>query len=968
MDGGDFAARRNPSFVLGYLEDRTQMKGFPQLRVRTEFSFRTAFGPLPRVIEALKALQTPVAAIVDESTWGNVRWLEACKEAGIKPALGAELVVEGKDGKVPKCWVLAKDTKAFYNLSTAARKPGANVPKLLKAARGKVVRFSGAALSDPATFDYIDINPTSPVSQMRALDLAKKTGKPIVITSDNYYPALGDKAIFLGMGGRERTTAQHLLSLDELEALLKPVMGAAAFNKAVANTLKAAEGLAAELPTAPIIKVPGDLRKLVEEGRRSRLKRSHLPSWPKAYADRLKREIEAIEEKGYESYFLVVADLIAWAKARMLVGPGRGSSAGSLLCYLVGITEVDPIPHGLLFERFIDLTRKDLPDIDIDFNDNKRELVFEYLAKKYGAANTSRIGNISTLQAKSVIARACEKFAIPDHEKFNVYNVLVNYSSGDARYGKALEDTFLHTDAGKRFAQKYPQAMLMTQLENHASHTSVHAAGVIVGNNPISDYCTVGADGVAHLDKPDAEDLNLLKIDALGLRTLGIMEDAGVVTPAELYNLKLDDPKVFDVFNQKRFSSIFQFEGAAQKQVASEVKVDDFRIIDHLTALARPGPLGGGAATKYVARKAGREEIITTHPRTGEILSDTYGVVLYQEQVMRIVRELGGFSWEDTTVIRKAMSGRKGVEFFNQKGEQFREGAAKLGINWADADAIWNEICNFGAWGMNRAHTCSYAVISYWCAWFKVYHPLEFAAACLRSAKDDSGALAVLREMALEGIEYVPFDPKLSEANWSVQKGKLIGGWMNLDGVGPAKAAKALEDRAAGKLDPKKYEKHKIKFQHLFPLQTEYRDYYRDPERMGIEPGSEILTSDRFPEAGSVLYLAQIVDKRPFDVNEDRRVARRGGKRYNGPTQSIDFMTRDDMGEVIMSRVDRFNWDNMGGPANEVLANGDVLLIRGRRVPGFKMVNVFKMMCLNKKGADAQPLRWAVKKREWSHD
>ena len=216
---------------------------------------------------------------------------------------------------------------------------------------------------------------------------------------------------------------------------------------------------------------------------------------------------------------------------------------------MLRITEVNPLDHDLLFERFIDLNRSDLPDIDIDFSDTKRDMVFEYLAERYGRRNVARIGNVSTLKARSVIARVTERLGIPEKEKFDVLNVLVEYSSGDARYGHALEDTLSQTDPGRRFAAKYPEAAVMFELENHASHTSVHAAGVIVCNDAIADYCTVGPDGVAHLDKPDTERLNLLKIDALGLRTLGVIEDAGVVTGGQLYALQLNDPEVFRVFN-----------------------------------------------------------------------------------------------------------------------------------------------------------------------------------------------------------------------------------------------------------------------------------------------------------------------------------------------------------------------------------------------------------------------------------
>ena len=922
----------------------------PQLRVRTEFSFRQAFGPVPRVAAAVKSLGAPAAGIVDGGTWGHVRWAKAAAAQEFKPLFGTEFAVAMPDGRKPLAWALAEDTKGFYRWSTALRKPGVDPQQLLRECRG-VVRFAGEALTDPDTFDYIDLNPTSPLAQRAALRLHKATGKPLVVTSDNAYPRPEDYAPFMAIGGRDAATAQHILTEQELRQKLR-VLDDAAWAQAVKNTHEVAERCAGALPTAPIIQVAGDLRALAEEGRQRRLRLGHLPDWPQLYEDRLQRELAAIEQKNFQSYFIVVSDLIDWAKQRMLVGPGRGSSAGSLLCYLLGITEVDPIPHGLLFERFIDLTRKDLPDIDIDFSDTKRDQCFEYLADKYGHHNVARIGNVNTLKPRSVMAEVCKRFGIPDKERFDLLNVLIEYSSGDSRYGKGLEDTLNNTDTGRRFMERNPKAVVMSEVENHAWHTGVHAAGVIVCNVPVDEYCTVGADGVAHIDKPDSEYLNLLKIDALGLRTLGIIEDTGCVTAEQLYALKLDDPKVLEVFNQKKYTGIFQFEGQSQRTISAQVHVDDFRTVDHLTALARPGPLGGGATGKYIARKAGQEPVTYTHPALEELLHDTYGVVLYQEQVMRIVRDIGKFSWDETTVIRKAMSGRKGKEYFDQQGAKFIKGAAQDGIDEATAHDIWNEICNFGAWGMNKSHTCAYAVISYWCAWMKAYHPLEYAAACLRSAKDDDQTMEILREMAAEGVEYTAFDPELSEVNWAVKDGRLVGGFMNLVGFGPAKAVAAVEARRLGTTDDKlrkRIAEAHVKFSDLYPISRTYADWYADPVAHGCRIGSRIYTADKLPDGADVLFIGKIAKKELRDENETVRVARRDGKKLSGQTLFADFFLKDDTGIPIICRIDRFKYEPLGRIAMErLVAEQDVLLVRGRKIPNFAMIKVERVKVLNR--------------------
>lgn len=934
----------------------------PQLRVRTEFSFRQAFGPVPRVAAAVKALDAPAAGIVDGGTWGHVRWAKAAAAQGFKPLFGTEFAVALPDGRKPLAWALAEDTKGFYRWSTALRKRDSDPQQLLREAAG-VVRFAGEALTDPDTFDYIDLNPTSPLAQRAALRLHKATGKPLVVTSDNAYPRPEDYAPFMAIGGRDAATAQHILSEQELRQKLR-VLDDAAWAQAVKNTHEVAERCAGALLTAPIIQVAGDLRALAEEGRQRRLRLGHLPDWPQLYEDRLQRELTAIEQKNFQSYFIVVSDLIDWAKQRMLVGPGRGSSAGSLLCYLLGITEVDPIPHGLLFERFIDLTRKDLPDIDIDFSDVKRDQCFEYLAAKYGSHNVARIGNVNTLKPRSVMAEVCKRFGIPDKERFDLLNVLIEYSSGDSRYGKGLEDTLNNTDTGRRFMERNPKAVVMSEVENHAWHTGVHAAGVIVCNVPVDEYCTVGPDGVAQIDKPDSEYLNLLKIDALGLRTLGIIEDSGVTTADELYALKLDDPAVLEVFNQRKYTGIFQFEGQSQRSISAQVHVDNFRTVDHLTALARPGPLGGGATGKYIARKAGQEPVTYTHPSLEELLGDTYGVVLYQEQVMRIVRDIGKFSWDETTVIRKAMSGRKGKEYFDQQGAKFIAGAAQDGIDEATARDIWNEICNFGAWGMNKSHTCAYAVISYWCAWMKAYHPLEYAAACLRSAKDDDQTMEILREMAAEGVQYTAFDPELSEVNWAVKDGRLVGGFMNLVGFGPAKAVAAVEARRLGKVDDKlrkRIAEAHVKFSDLYPISRTYADWYADPVAHGCRIGSRIYTADKLPDGADVLFIGKIAKKELRDENETVRVARRDGKKLSGQTLFADFFLKDDTGIPVICRIDRFKYEPLGRIAMErLVAEQDVLLVRGRKIPNFAMIKVERVKVLNRE----EPLNEQITRTE----
>lgn len=926
------------------------MGNFPQLRVRTEFSFpRRVYGPLAKVVARLKALGAPAAGIVNAGggTWGHAKFERLALAEGIQPLFGAEFAFTRGEAK-PTAWVLAEDPAELYRF--VSTQPSA--PEELAAARG-LIRFAGAALDDPQTFDYIDVSPLSPLAQRRALDLSRRTGRPIVLISNNFCPGPEDLDLMRAVVDREGIGTQWLAAPEELRAAMT-ALSDDEFAAAVRSAHEIGERLSGvRLHKAPLISVEGNLRELCDAGKASRLARGHIAKWTEEYETRLERELELIAAKNFESYFLVVSDLVRWAKTKMLVGPARGSSAGSLVCYLIEITEVDPLPHQLLFERFIDVNRSDLPDIDIDFSDTKRDAVFEYLAEKYGRDKVARLGNVNTFKPTSVLAQVTKRLGIPIADYFSVKNVIIEHSSGDSRYGKGLEDTLTLTAPGRKLVERYPVITSLAEIEGHATHTGVHAAGVIVCNEPIVKFCTVNEDGVAQIDKPDSEYLNMLKIDALGLRTLGIIEDAGCVTAEQLYSLKLDDPEVLEVFNERRFAGVFQFEGAAQRSVAADIKFSSFRQLDHVTALARPGPLGGGAAQRYIERAAGREEVTLRHPTMSNYLGDTLGVVLYQEQVMRIVRELGGFSWEQTSTIRKAMSGRKGAEYFDNMRANFIHGAAGRGISESAAGEIWQEIFNFGAWGMNMSHTVSYAIISYWCAWMKRYHPLEYAAATLRSAKDDDQSVEVLRELIASGVEYVAFDPELSEVNWTVKEGRLIGGLQNLVGFGPAKAAAFVEARAAGTLTEKQRAAAlaaEVRFKDLWPMHTAYGDIYERPEAHNIRSGTRIEEIADLKDGMVSVIICRLVEKKRRDLNESLLIKRRNGKVARGQTQFVDLRVCDDSSSLpIIARVGHDMWSEIGERLADLAEAGkDCFLIRGKKLKGFPMIDVYKIRCLTR--------------------
>lgn len=916
-----------------------------QLRLRSEYSFGQTYAPVQRMVDRLKEMGCQAAGLVDlNSTWGHVAFFDACTKAGIQPLLGIEIAVD--DGDTPlRMWFLARSTTGLSELYTAVSKAhqqpistrAGKVPRLYKldvqAMSGEIIKFAGDLTDGEFLAEigaFVDTNPASRVLNAKKLQIAAQHGLRVVKTSDNSFVDPDDKAIFelISRAGLKPTPQHILQDLPVTEAMEEIALACSAL----------------QLPKAPMVRAPGDLEQLCRAGI---VNRKMGERWTTEYEERLNYELDLIRSKDFESYFLIVADMCCYAKQHMLVGPSRGSAAGSLVCYLSNITEIDPMPPKLYFERFIDVTRTDLPDIDLDFPDNKRFMVFDYMAEKHGLSNTAHIGTISQYKPKSALIQVCKSLGIPPAATAAVKIAMIERSSADSRANNCLEDTFKETEPGKKFIHDYPQAVVAQEIEGHASHTGVHAAGLLVSNEPITNFAVVDADGIAHIEKGAAEKIGLLKIDVLGLRTLGVLEDSGV--PIDWYNLPFDDQKTYDVFNQGRLCGIFQFEGNALRAISRDVHFESLTEIDAVTALARPGPFGGGVTEEYVKRKNGKP-YTSIHPLVEAHMSETYGLPVYQEQTLAIVREIGKFDWKETSTIRKAMSKRMGKEFFDSYWEKFKTGAMSQGISEQAARATWETINSMGAWQMNKAHTYSYAVISYLTAYLKAHYPLEFAAANLRNAKDPDSAVELLREMVKEGLEYTPFDIERSVANWSAIDGRLVGGFLNLKGIGASKAAKLIAARDSGKLTDKQRDsvlKAKNVFNDIFPFASNYGRYYSNPGAMGILGEVNKVEDFDGKQRGSYVFLGELVYKNARNANEEVNVKKRGGKKETGPLDFVDVRLRDDTG-TIGARIGRFDFDSFGRELLETVPEGAHLLVRARFVKEIRFGFITNYRWLNK--------------------
>lgn len=893
------------------------------LRLRTEYSFGETFAPIPRIVKRLKELGVTHAAITDQSTFGHVKFFEACKKEGIHPILGVEINVSDDDA-VHNMAILAKNQdglKELYRLTSKAHqqplatKTG-SIPRLyqndIRRASDNLIFLAGEVLDGEFLQEvgaYIDINPGSRILAAKKRLIADKYMLGIINTADNYFAYEEDRDTFeLACRGGLKPTPQHIIELDP--------------NDCAGAIAAQCEGLT--LPVAPMIRAEGNLEELCRAGIKFRKMEAN---WSKEYEDRLLYELELIKSKDFESYFIIVADMVQYAKQHMLVGPSRGSAAGSLVCYLARITEIDPIPPKLYFERFIDVSRTDLPDIDLDFPDNKRIMVFDYMAEKYGANNTAHIGTISVFKPKSALIQVCKKLNIPPSATHAVKVAMIERSSADARANNCLGDTFEQTEPGREFIALYPQVKTASLIEGHASHTGVHAAGLLVCNDEITNYATVDANGIAHVEKGAAETLGLLKIDVLGLRTLSVLEDSGL--NIDWYSLKFDDPKTFEIFNEERLCGIFQFEGNALRSITKAIKFDTINEIDAVTALARPGPFIGGVTEEYIKRRNGKK-YKAIHPLVEKQMSETYGLPVYQEQTLAIVREIGKFDWKETSIIRKAMSKSMGNEFFEKYWPKFKSGAESQGIEEAEARQVWELINAMGSWQMNKAHTFSYAVISYWTAYFKAHHPLEFAAANLRNAKDEDSATDLLREIAKEGIEYIPFDLEHSVENWSVKDGKLLGGFLALKGIGESKAKKLIEARDARTLTQKQKDdiaKAANTYGDIFPIQTKFGHMYADPSGNGISGDIHRIEELDETKMKQCVIIAELISKNPRSQNEDVLVKKRGGKIEKEQLEFLDLRFKDDTG-VIGGRIGRKDYQAIGKDLLENIPVGAHLLVR----------------------------------------
>ncbi|MEQ1761183.1 MAG: DNA polymerase III subunit alpha [Vicinamibacterales bacterium] len=635
------------------------------------------------------------------------------------------------------------------------------------------------------------------------LPLAANLGLPLVATNDVHYLRQGDSQphdILLCIGtGKSVNDAQRLRYTGDQFFLKTADQMAVVFKDhldALRNTMRIADRCDVTIPSGqnhlPSFGVPDGFtleqyfEHVAREGFAQRLPRlqqlasaGHLRHTLDEYDRRLDYEIAMIKKMGYQGYFLIVWDFIRYAREEGIpVGPGRGSAAGSLIAWCMRITDVDPIDFDLIFERFLNPERVSLPDIDVDFCERRRGEVIDYVTRKYGRENVAQIITFGTMKAKAVVRDVGRALDMPYADVDRIAKQIP--PALDMTLDKALAENPVLKDMAARDPKVKEVLDIGRRLEGMSRHASVHAAGVVIAPGPITDYAPLYKgqrdEITTQWNMKEVERVGLLKMDFLGLSTLTLIQDClkeikrteGI--ELDIDAIPLDDAKTYKVFAEGAAHGIFQFESSGMRDLLRKARPERLEDLIALNALYRPGPLQSGMVDDFVARKQGRTRIKYELPQLEPILSDTYGVIAYQEQVMRIAQVLGNFTLGQADVLRKAM-GKKDPKVMAKQRAAFMEGARAQQINEAKAEKIFELMEHFAGYGFNKSHSTAYAYLAYQTGYLKANYPKHFAAALLTIEAQNTDKLAVyMAECRDRGIAVLPPDVNRSQLNFSVDK------------------------------------------------------------------------------------------------------------------------------------------------------------------------------------------------------
>ena len=837
------------------------------LHVHSEYSLLDGAARLEKLVERAKALKFPALALTDHGNlFGAVDFYTACEKAGVKPILGCELYVapgsrferstqDGGYEGASHCTVLARTRAGYANLMKLVSKaylegyyykPRVDRELLAQHADGLLV-LSGCLNSEVSRLlsagdeakalqtagwyqevfgkDYYFMEVQSHGLEQQVavtegtIKIARALGAPLCGTNDSHYleadHSRAHEALLCIQTGTTMSDPDrwkfssnefYVKSADEMRAVFKDLP------EAYRNTLAVAERCNVDLQFGqfhlPKYQVPDGftLDSYLEERAFEGLKGRYGSSPADAVVERLRYELGVVSKMGFSGYFLVVWDFISYARRQgIAVGPGRGSSAGSLVAYCLGITNVDPIRYGLIFERFLNPERISMPDMDIDFADDRRDEVIRYVVDRYGADRVAHIITFGTMGAKAVIRDVARVLGFSYGEADRLAKLVPGFPL-NISLDEALEKAPALAEQVKRDQRVGEMWAVARALEGCTRHASVHASAVVISDEPLMERVPLYKDPkrpelITGYAMGPIEKLGLLKMDFLGLKTLTVISDAlrlikesrGIELDGDA--LPLDDARTYQLLTEARTFGVFQLESAGMRDALKRLKPQRIEDIIAMVALYRPGPMD--LIEDFVNRKHGRSPIAYEHPLMEQVLQETYGIMVYQEQVMRLAADLAGFSLGEADTLRKAM-GKKDRELMATQREKFVTGCKANKIDGRKAERIWDLIEKFAGYGFNKSHAACYGVVAYQTAYLKANYPTEFMAALLTSEMEKTDKIVqYVEETRAMGLRVEPPDVNVSRADFTVAGEAIHFGLAAIKNVGATAIESIVRTREA---------------------------------------------------------------------------------------------------------------------------------------------------------------------------
>lgn len=843
------------------------MSKFVHLHTHSHYSLLDGLAKIDDLIARTKELGMDSLAVTDHGVlYGAIEFYKKAKKTGIKPILGVEAYMAPKSrlNKEPSekyyhLILLCENLTGWKNLIKLVSR--ANLEgyyykpridkEILREHHEGLIGLSGcltgevnrALLNDRyeeakrLAFEYEEIfgkgnfyleigdHPKIPeVVKIRSeiIKLSQDTGIPLAATQDIHYAKPEDTEyhdilVAVQTGSRLTDDDRLTLSADDF-SMNSPEEMAEKFKdipEAISNTVTIAKRCQVELELGRILlphflKPDGKtanqyLEELVSKRIGQRFSGERLT---REVRDRLAMELGVIEKTGFADYFLIVQDFIIWAKNHgIAVGPGRGSAAGSIVSYILGITDIDPIEYGLLFERFLNPDRIQMPDVDVDFADTGRDRVLAYVKEKYGEDHVAQIITFGTMAARAGVRDAGRAMGIS--------YALCDQIAKLIPFNAKLEEAILKVPELKELYEKNEDAKKILDAARHlegvARHASVHACGTVISKEPLTEYLPLQLapqdknNIITQFEMHAVEDLGLLKIDFLGLKNLTIIEDTIRLVKErrgeeiKISELPLNDGKTFELLRAGDTTGVFQLEGGGMRRYLKELEPSNLEDIIAMISLYRPGTLDAGMVPHYIARKLGKEKVVYLHPKLEPILKKTYGIMVYQEQLMEIARALAGFTFSEADILRKAV-GKKIKALLKEQEEKLISGMIKNGIDHKKAKEIWQWFEPFARYGFNRSHAACYAIIGYQTAYFKAHFRVEFMASLLNAEVNDIDRIAFLiNESKKSGIEILPPDINKSFVNFTPEsEDKIRFGLVAIKNVGEQITINIIDERARG--------------------------------------------------------------------------------------------------------------------------------------------------------------------------